>query len=302
MVTIARDTPPEQPREPISASGEVSSHADKASSQPLDSQPSEQTPRADKPISESFGDDPERYNRARPDYPRELIDRIVAGRPGRTVLDVGCGTGIAARQFQAAGCAVTGVEPDERMAAYAAERGLRVEIAKFEDWDPAGRVFDTLTAGMTWHWVDPAAGAEQAARVVRPGGRVALFWNAFQLPPNLAKAFAQVYADLRPQIPTFRTGGAQFGKDIYAPLLTSTAERLLEAGFEPAEQWRDEWQRTYSRAEWVDLFPTFGGHALLPHETVTALQDAIGAEVDAVGGEFVVEYATVTVTAVRADG
>ncbi|MEZ0113943.1 SAM-dependent methyltransferase [Catenulispora sp. EB89] len=267
MTTIAGDTPPEQPSTPI---------------------------------AESFGDDPERYNRARPDYPRALIDRIVAGRTGRTVLDVGCGTGIAARQFQAAGCEVTGVEPDKRMAAYAAERGLRVEIAKFEDWDPAGRVFDTLTAGMTWHWVDPVAGAAQAARVVRPGGRIALFWNAFQLPPDLATAFAKVYAELRPEMPTFQTGGAQFSKDIYAPLLASTADRLHEAGFEPADQWRDEWQRTYTSAEWVDLFPTFGGHALLPRQKVAALQKAIGAEVDAAGGEFVVEYATVTVTAVRA--
>lgn len=253
------------------------------------------------PIGESFGDDPERYDRARPDYPRALIDRIVAGRPDRTVLDVGCGTGIAARQFQAAGCEVTGVEPDERMAAYAAERGLRVEIAKFEDWDPAGRVFDTLTAGMTWHWVDPAAGAAQAARVVRPGGRIALFWNAFQAPPDLAKAFARVYAEILPDHPMYQHG-ARAGKDVYAPLLAGTAERLHDAGFEQGEQWRDEWQRTYTRTEWLDLFPTFGGHALLPREKVAALQEAIGAQVDAVGGEFVVEYATVTVTAVRAGG
>jgi SAM-dependent methyltransferase len=249
-------------------------------------------------ISESFGADPERYDRARPGYPRDLIDRIVAGRPGRTVLDVGCGTGIAARQLQAAGCEVTGVEPDERMAAFAAERGLRVEIAKFEDWDPAGRLFDTLTAGMTWHWVDPAAGAEQAARVLRPGGRIALFWNAFRLPPALEKAFAHVYAAIVPEQPMYQRHVPD-GRDIYAPLLASTADRLRATGFEQAEQWRDEWQCSYTRAEWVDVFPTFGGHALMPRETVAALEEAIGAEVDAVGGEFVVEYATVTVTAVR---
>ena len=257
------------------------------------------TSEAGRRIAASFGEDPERYDRARPRYPRELIDRIVAGRTGRTVLDVGCGTGIAARQLQAAGCEVTGVEPDARMAAFAAARGLPVEVAKFEDWDPAGRRFDTLTAGMTWHWVDPTAGAEQAARALRPGGRVALFWNAFQVPPGLAKAFAQVYAEILPDHPMYRQGAVQDSREVYAPLLTSTAERLSATGFEQAEQWRDEWQRTYTRAEWLDLFPTFGGHGLMPRETVAALQDAIGAEVDAVGGEFTVEYATVTVTAVR---
>lgn len=252
-------------------------------------------------ISESFGDDPERYDRARPSYPRALIERITGRRPGRTVLDVGCGTGIAARQFQAAGCEVTGVEADERMAAFAVQRGVHVEVAKFEDWDPAGRAFDTLTAGMTWHWVDPSAGAEQAARVVRPGGRIALFWNAFQVPPALTKAFAKVYATILPEQPMYQRDVPD-GRDIYAPLLTSTADRLRDTGFEQAEQWRDEWQRSYTRAEWVDLFPTFGGHALMPRETVAALEEAIGAEIDAVGGEFVVEYATVTVTAVRKGG
>ena len=151
---------------------------------------------------------------------------------------------------------------------------------------------------MTWHWVDPAAGAEQAARVLRPGGRIALFWNAFQVPPPSRRPSRRSTPTILPDHPMYRHS-ARSGKDIYAPLLTSTAERLAATGFEQAEQWRDEWQRTYTRAEWLDLFPTFGGHALMPRETVAALQDAIGAEVDAAGGEFAVEYATVTVTAVR---
>jgi SAM-dependent methyltransferase len=62
------------------------------------------------------GADPERYDRTRPPYPDALVERIVAASPGPEVLDVGCGTGIEARQFQTAGCAVLGVEPDGRMA------------------------------------------------------------------------------------------------------------------------------------------------------------------------------------------
>jgi len=61
----------------------------------------------------------------------------VAGSPGRDVLDVGCGTGIAARQFQAAGCRVLGVDPDARMAGLARRSGLEVQVATFETWDPA---------------------------------------------------------------------------------------------------------------------------------------------------------------------
>src|SRR5579871_3495605 len=75
-------------------------------------------------VAEGFGADADRYDRARPSYPADLIDRIVAASPGRDVLDVGCGTGIAARLLQAAGCRVLGVDPDPRMASVARQAGL----------------------------------------------------------------------------------------------------------------------------------------------------------------------------------
>jgi ubiquinone/menaquinone biosynthesis C-methylase UbiE len=76
-------------------------------------------------VAESFGADAERYDRTRPSYPAALVERIVAASPGPAVLDVGCGTGIAARQFQAAGCRVLGVDPDARMADLAGRAGSR---------------------------------------------------------------------------------------------------------------------------------------------------------------------------------
>ncbi|NUR28072.1 MAG: class I SAM-dependent methyltransferase [Catenulispora sp.] len=250
-------------------------------------------------VAESFGEDASHYDRARPRYPQALVNRVLHGLPGRTVLDVGCGTGIAARQFQEAGCEVLGVEPDRRMAEFAAERGLPVEIAKFEDWDPTGRTFDALIAGMTWHWVDPTRGAAQAASVVRPGGRVALFWNAFQLPPDLAAAFAEVYARLLPDHPMYQHG-LKAGRDLYAPFLASTADVLRVTGaFEDAEQWHFDWQQTYTRDQWVDLAPTFGGHALLPKDTVARLMNEVGEAVDKAGGSFVIDYRTVAVAALR---
>jgi SAM-dependent methyltransferase len=130
-----------------------------------------------------------------------MVDAIVAGSPGPDVLDVGCGTGIAARQFQAAGCRVLGVDVDARMADLARRSGLEVEVATFEAWDPAGRAFDAVVSGQSWHWVDPVAGATKAAQVLRPGGRLAVFWNVFQPSPDVAKAFSAVYRRVMPDLP-----------------------------------------------------------------------------------------------------
>nr|WP_221378823.1 class I SAM-dependent methyltransferase [Actinoplanes polyasparticus] len=148
----------------------------------------------DRRAAESFGVDAPRYDRTRPSYPGELIARLAAPR----VLDVGIGTGIVARQLRATGSHVTGVEPDPRMAAFARDGGFEVEVATFEQWDPRGRTFDAVVAGQTWHWVDPVAGAAKAASVLRPGGRLALFWNAGQPSPAATAAFADIYERLLP--------------------------------------------------------------------------------------------------------
>jgi SAM-dependent methyltransferase len=250
-------------------------------------------------VAESFGTDPARYDRTRPSYPGELVRRIVEASPGPEVLDVGCGTGIAARQLQAAGCRVLGVEVDARMAAFARDTGVEVEVARFEDWDAAGRTFDAVVAGTTWHWVDPVAGARRAALARRPGGMFAADWNVQQPPPEVAEAFAEVYGRVLPGTPFARgTGG---GMDAYAAFLAAAADGLREAGgFGTPERWRVDWERVYTRDEWLDLVPTAGGHSTFEPNVLEELLAGLGGAIDAAGGSFAMRYAAVAVAATRA--
>ncbi|HYZ68269.1 MAG TPA: class I SAM-dependent methyltransferase [Mycobacterium sp.] len=130
----------------------------------------------DRRRAESFGNAAEQYDRHRPRYPRPLIDGLVTSA-GMRVLDVGAGTGIAARQLAEAGADVLAVEPDERMAGVAAAKGVRVERATFEDWQPAGRQFDLVVFAQSFHWVDPDAALPKVATILRTGGRLALLAN-----------------------------------------------------------------------------------------------------------------------------
>jgi SAM-dependent methyltransferase len=249
-------------------------------------------------VAESFGVDAGRYDRTRPAYPAGLVDRIVAASPGRDVLDVGCGTGTAARQFQAAGCVVLGVEPDPRMAGFARGTGVPVEVARFEDWDDAGRSFAAVVAGTAWHWVDPVAGAAKAARVLRPGGRLAPFHHTFELPPELARASAEIYRRVVPDSP-FAAALAS-GLDPYQRLFDTIADGMTAAGvFTEPEQWRFGWERYYTREEWLDQLPTQGSLTRLPPDAQAQILDGTGAAIDALGGGFTARYTTVVVTASR---
>ncbi|GAA3885177.1 class I SAM-dependent methyltransferase [Saccharothrix violaceirubra] len=253
-------------------------------------------PTSRRDLAESFGVDPARYDRTRAAYPREVIARVVSAAPGPALVDVGCGTGIAARQFLAAGRTVLGVEPDTRMADFARRTGVDVEVATFEAWEPAGRLFDAVVSGTAWHWVDPVAGAAKAARVLRPGGVLAPFGHVYELPAPTAHALADAYRRVAPDSPI--GFGDRSILDAYQGLYTRAADGVRAAGgFDEPVVWRHDWERTYSRAELLDLIPTSGGLTGLPPGHLAEVLDAVAATV---GESVTLPYATWGLTAIRA--
>jgi len=239
----------------------------------------------------SFGQDARQYDRARPGYPSALVDFLLANRP-RAVLDVGCGTGIATRIFSNRGLTVVGVEPDERMAAVARGHGVNVEPGTFEEWDPAGRLFDLLISATAWHWVDPAVGAAKAAAVLAPAGRIGLFWNHGLPPPELKQRWDDVYARHAP------------GLEKSSALLTSALGpfEVVAASLRATGAFIDVQLKTfvhdseYTTQAWLDQLPTHSDHRRLEPDRLRALLDAVGEQIDQVGGSFVMRYESVLVT------
>jgi SAM-dependent methyltransferase len=122
------------------------------------------------------------YARARPGYPDAAIAHVGAAlglRPGARVLDLGAGTGKLTEQLVAAGYTVTAVEPLPGMRAElaAALPGVPVFVGSAEAIGQPDAAFDAITAGQAFHWFDPERALPEMARVLAPGGGIALLWN-----------------------------------------------------------------------------------------------------------------------------
>jgi SAM-dependent methyltransferase len=240
----------------------------------------------------SFGDDAEQYDRVRPPYPAELIDRLMADQP-HDVLDVGCGTGIVSRLFSARGCAVVGLDPDPRMAEVARRRGTAVEEGAIEEWDPRGRTFDLAVAGQSWHWVEPHVGARRAAAVLRPGGRIGLFWNQAHHEEVVRLAMDAAYAEQAPELGEHSVVMGQRSPELYEAI----AAALRSSGLYQSISIETFWHAiTYSADQWVDLLGTHSDHRTLEPGQSAALLAAVHAAVIASGGVVPVHYETTLVT------
>lgn len=138
----------------------------------------------------SFGSAADAYEHGRPGYPADAVAWAV-GAPGgtdaegegsaapRLVVDVGAGTGKFTRSLVALADEVVAVEPDPDMRSRlgAVVPGIRTLAGTGESLPLPDATADVVTFAQAWHWVDPVAGAAEVARVLRPGGTLALVWN-----------------------------------------------------------------------------------------------------------------------------
>jgi SAM-dependent methyltransferase len=149
------------------------------------------------------------YARHRPSYPPALFDWLIqlAGlRPGAAVADLGCGTGISTRLLAAHGLDVIGIDPNEDMLAAARrepEPPARYRRGESSATGLPDASVDLCTAAQAFHWFDVPATMRELARILRPNGRAAAFWNVRARTPAmdeydaLLRRYSSEYARMR---------------------------------------------------------------------------------------------------------
>jgi SAM-dependent methyltransferase len=135
--------------------------------------------------TERFYDRVDAYVRSRPAYPVEVIDllrRECGLGAGSVVADVGSGTGIFTRMLLDAGCTVFAVEPNASMrraaeAVLSVEARFRSMAATAEQTGLPAESMQLITATQAFHWFDRILSRREFARILVPGGWVAILWN-----------------------------------------------------------------------------------------------------------------------------
>jgi SAM-dependent methyltransferase len=217
------------------------------------------------------------YERGRPTYP-EVAVRWLAGDEPCDVVDLGAGTGKLTRALVALGHHVTAVEPLAEMRAQleAAVPGVTAVSGNAESVPLENASADVVTCAQAFHWFDHAVALPEIARVLRPGGRLALVWNSRDDREPWVAQLSEIIGN--------ETVGPT---DVFAPIDASGL-------FDPVETTELRFEQTLDRETLLDLVLSRSYCAKLTQEDRQPILDAVARLYDTTAGAEGVKLAYVT--------
>lgn len=172
--------------------------------------------------TERFSNRVDNYVKYRPTYPASLLEFFRDTFTPKTVADVGSGTGILTELLLESGYKVYAVEPNEKMRT-AAEDHLR-EHDNFSSINGTGEnttlpdhSVDLITVAQAFHWMDPAKTKAEFARILKPGGHIAILWNLRILHSPFSQAYEAIKVKFGTDYETIRKAHEPELTEFFAP-------------------------------------------------------------------------------------
>ena len=218
-------------------------------------------------LRDTFDGEAERYDRARPRYPRPLVGELArtAGLgPDSRVLEVAPGTGQLTVPLAGFGCRLTAVELGPSLAAVARRNldafpRVDVQVADFELWEIPDEPFDLVVIATAYHWFDPGLFLAKAASALRPGGRLAVV-TTHHVAGGTQDFFDRTQECYERWDPATPPGFRSPTEDETA---TDTREFEGSVHFEDVTVWRGAQEITYTTEEYLDVVLTYSTHLAL---------------------------------------
>ncbi|NEA63423.1 class I SAM-dependent methyltransferase [Streptomyces sp. SID12488] len=239
-------------------------------------------------LRDTFDEAAELYDRARPRYPRALVDDLARAAglgPGSRVLEIAPGTGQLSVPLAATGCRLTAVELGPSLAAVTRHNlrafpSAEVTVADFEHWPLPPEPFDLAACATAFHWLDPAVRLPRIAQALRPGGLLALV-TTHHVKGGTVDFFERVqrcYEQWDPATPP------RLRHVDEADTSTDTGELDRSEHFDGVTVRRHAQDIAYSVDEYIDVLLTYSNHRALDapsrHGLLTGIRDLIETRYD----------------------
>ena len=130
---------------------------------------------------------------------------------------------------------------------------------------------------MTWQWMDPAAGAKKAARLLRPNSH----WRSSGTSAEQARTWREHSPrSTNGSSPTPIARAPSDPLAAYEQFFITTANEIQQVGaFSEPERWQFDWEQRYTEDQWLEQVPGFGEDTSeFPPVTLDELLAGIGAD------------------------
>jgi SAM-dependent methyltransferase len=262
---------------------------------------------ADKQLRETFNQFANQYEQARPGYPEVLFDEVVSFSdiPAHgKILEIGCGTGQATLPFAQRGYVIQCIELGENLAEIARKKliqypNVRVSIGAFEEYRLDAESFDLAFSATAFHWIDLNIRYQKLARILKPDGSIALFWNKSvqtECSREFIESIQDIYLEVVP-VMAEKFPGLPHPDEIQLPI----KDEIEQSGwFENITVKKYQWEQVYTSKGYTKLLDTYSDHISLDTEIRDQLFDGIENRIESDhGGRILKEYLTVLYLAKR---